>query len=114
MRPSFQLHNFFDRLQPSQKWQEVKKMTEILDKEFLDRTANRDLPGSNDEKAEELEDIALAIEMLAERIKSLTEGTGAESYAYRYVTGHMAADHFGILGEGVAERIRKAARMLEP
>jgi phage host-nuclease inhibitor protein Gam len=89
-------------------------MTEILDEEYQDRTANRDLPERNDEKAEELEDIALAIETLAERIKSLTEGTDAEGYAHRYVTGHMAADHFGFLGEGIAERIRKAARMLEP
>jgi hypothetical protein len=88
-------------------------MTAILDEDFQDRTANRDLPSGNDEKAEELEDIALAIETLAERIKSLAEGTGAESYAYRYVTGHMAAGHFGIRGEGIAERIRKAARMLK-
>lgn len=92
----------------------MNKLIEILDEEYRDQIANRDLPERNDEKAEELEDIALAIETLAERIKSLTEGTDAESYAYRYVTGHMAADHFGILGEGVTERIRKAARMLEP
>ncbi len=89
-------------------------MTEILDRKFQDRTVSCDLPGSNDERAEELEGIALAIETLAERIKNLTRGTDAEDYAYRYVTGHMAAAHFGIRGEGVAERVRKAARMLEP